>query len=1310
MSVKYKAALNKKVKEFFIFPTIKEKYDTDIFLKNVKNKIIQKIKFILKKHIAIKFHITLDLNLEKFSFEDQDIHVINAFFSNESQLILTKNQINDKISNAISIIDAKYDNFLQRGSGWTLTDINRLILSIGTFKLFKVGCNTINLPPELQKTKGIIRMLTENDNLCFMYAVVLALTSKEKTKNLSRVTQYDNKILKSLPFHILHFPVTLKDILEFEKHVSFAINIYGYEFEKITKKTRHLFPYYISDYIALRKEHIDLLCYENHFYPIHNMSALLYKQKKNCSRKHFVCKYCCSLFTTKKSFETHYFLCTKKNQRYKFPQKKKFKEFYSWSNLIPVPFVIYADLESSIEKKHDFVKGKQISIKPHNCISWACLTVCRDNSYFDKEPTIYTGNNAIFYLIEHLKIELARISNIVETTNIPLKMSPIQKLQHEKAESCYICNFPFDFLSFKGKNADHNHLNGKYRGALCNTCNLKYAKHTRKVMIFFHGLSNYDSHFIIKDLHRFLEDELKVIPRTSEKYLSFSFKNAVFKDSYQFLAEKLETLALNLKDKGLKYFNYLNKYVKNENQRNLLFQKGIFPYNYIKNLKCLNETKLPTISCFFNDLTQENITIDQYLFAQKVWLTFNCQTLKDYLEVYLLTDILLLADVFENFRSNCITDYELDPCHYFSAAHYTFDAFLLQSEESIELLRDVNKYLMFQKMVRGGLCVVSKRFTTANHKYLLNYKTKEKSKYLLYLDANNLYGWAMTQNMPYSNFKWCEVNDSLINNIIDNNYNFMSLGFILEVDLEYPENLHDEHNDFPLAPEKNVVKYNKLSPFAKQLCDKFNLKSNLNTQKLITTFNEKTHYVLYYRNLRLYLSLGLKLKKIHRILQFKEKPFIKDYITFNSKKRADATNNFDINFYKFLSNSLFGKTMEKPENKTQIKFVNQIKTYEKYVSKLNFKQMKIITPKLVAMEMKYPVYEISKPFYIGAVCLEIAKWLMYNFHYNVMKKYFNSKINLVYTDTDSLVYEIETEDLNKDLNELKEHFDFSNYEKTHLLFSNKNKKVPGLFKNESPKDYITDFVGLKSKMYAFKTENNLEIKHAKGVKKNVIEQDLTFNLYLNCLANSLKLEHEYKNIRSIAHNVFTSHQKKTSLSVFDDKRWLIDSVHSLAYGHYKIQQILLGKLKTLSLPCTNIMAQRRRFSKFNKKNNDTLYCETIKLETPSDVTIEIKEHDPGITCVNFRNFAGKHYCSMREFEFEEIAENRHIIYEKINQCQKAIEDYKKQQEERNKFKKNKKIKTENILPISNSRKKFLDSDSDSDVDEQENKNEEKQTV
>ena len=641
---------------------------------------------------------------------------------------------------------------------------------------------------------------------------------------------------------------------------------------------------------------------------------------------------------------------------------------------------------------------------------------------------------------------------------------------------------------------------------------------------------------------------INCIPNNMEKYMAFMLGNhLVFLDSFQFMSSSLDNLTKNLPDDAFKY----TKQEFKKEQFNLMKQKGIYPYDYMDSFNKFNETKLPNKQDFYSILNNEHISDEQYMLAQNVWNTFNLKTMGDYHDLYLKSDIVLLADVFENFRKTCLQYYKLDPCHYFSSPGLSWDAMLKMTNIKLELMNDIDMFQFIEKGLRGGTAYIANRFGEANNKYMKTYNEKLPSKYIMYLDANNLYGWAMSQYLPTGNFKWLSqkrIKKTNLGKYTENS----DKGLILEVDLEYPQDLHNLHNDFPLGPEKIKVDKNMLSDYCKQIADKFNISSGL-VHKLIPTLNNKEKYVLHYRNLQLYLSLGLKLKKIHRVLQFDQSPWLKQYIDFNTQKRTLAKNSFEKDFFKLINNSVFGKTMENIRKRVDVRLVTNKEKLLKLTAKPTYVSSKIFNENLVAVHKIKETLTMNRPAFVGACILDLSKTLIYDFHYNYIKQKYDNKAKLLFTDTDSLTYEIETHDAYADFWQNKDKFDNSDYNTNSTFFNIDNKKVIGKFKDETAGIPITEFVGLRSKMYSYIKDNEQTARTAKGIKKQVIKKTLTHDNYKEVLFNNKQMQHTMKTIRSKNHQLGSFELNKISLSCFDDKRFIHENgITSYAYGHYKI--------------------------------------------------------------------------------------------------------------------------------------------------------------
>ena len=251
--------------------------------------------------------------------------------------------------------------------------------------------------------------------------------------------------------------------------------------------------------------------------------------------------------------------------------------------------------------------------------------------------------------------------------------------------------------------------------------------------------------------------------------------------------------------------------------------------------------------------------------------------------------------------------------------------------------------------------------------------------------------------------------------------------------------------------------------------------------------------------------------KVHRALEFNQSPWLKQYIDFNTQKRTRAKNSFEKDFFKLMNNSVFGKTMENIRRRVDVRLVTSKEKLLKLASKLT-NVSKIFNENLVAVHKIKETLTLNRPAYIGMCILDISKTLMYDFHYNNIKRKCGDKAKLLFTDTDSLTYEIETQDVFKDFWIDRDKFDNSDYPEDSKFYDKTNKKVIGKFKDEAAGLVIKEFIGLRSKMYSYTKDNNANNKTAKGIKKNVIEKDIKHEDYKNSLFNSQQMCHKMKTI------------------------------------------------------------------------------------------------------------------------------------------------------------------------------------------------------
>ena len=982
-------------------------------------------------------------------------------------------------------------------SGFSLKKV--LYMDVDFHKVHLVtGGTYVELEKWIKDKKAIINP-KNNDNECFKWAVIAAIFNIDHPERMSSYKQYENKFNWSG----LTFPMDINKIDLFENR-----NIYGVNVIYVDDK---------REFAILRKSkkpnQINLFYASKHYSAIRSLSRLLSSSNSKDSHKQFYCTNCLNGFNTEKALEKHEIYCINGAVRM-VASKDKILKYTDGSKQFKVPFIIYADFESIIDSSGNHIP------------SGFCTYVKFSYGRLQNPKTLYRGEDCVEVFIKHIKETVRYLIEEVPSTVQMIPLTEEENKIHNSKRDCDICGKPFNDRDNR-KVRDHCHYTGKYRCAAHGKCNFRY-KIPEFIPVAFHNLSGYDVHLFIKELSKHFEaDEINCIAESKEKYISITINTKekvphptkeVYKrvgirfiDTLRFMQSSLSALADSMDS-----FKILGEYLPVE----LMSKKGVYPYEYIDSFNKFDETELPSIDKFYSSLNLSGITQSEHDYAKKVWRNLCCRNMGDYHDVYLLTDVLLLADIFESFRDTCLKVYKLDPAQFYTAPGLAFQAALKYSGVELELLSDVDMFQMFEYGIRGGITQSIERYSKANNKYMDDYNPNEQSSFIQYLDANNLYGSAMSQDLPYKGFKWVDPNSNWYKN---------GKGYLLDVDVEYPKHL--DHSDFPF------------------LADRMNING---VTKLVPNMLDKKNYVVHYKTLRQALDHGLKLIKINRILEFDQKPWLKGYIDLNTNLRTKATSEFEKNFYKLMNNAVFGKTMENIRNHKNFKLVTTERKYSKYVSKPNFKSAIRFTEDLVGLDMGKTELVMSKPIYVGQAILDLSKIIMYEFHYDYAKTKWNN-IKLLYQDTDSLIYNIKTEDFYKDISEdIASRFDTSNYINVDRpLQIGINKKVIGLMKDEMGGNIIKEFVTLNPKVYAYKyiKDDVINIdKKCKGVKRSVVLNNISFNDYIHTLNTNENKIVKQNLIRSNNHNIKTIVEKKRAFSTKNDKRIMINNIESIAIG------------------------------------------------------------------------------------------------------------------------------------------------------------------
>ena len=665
-----------------------------------------------------------------------------------------------------------------------------------------------------------------------------------------------------------------------------------------------------------------------------------------------------------------------------------------------------------------------------------------------------------------------------------------------------------------------------------------------------HNGSKYDFKFIISGLNG-NEHEIYILPSTEETYISFtiSLKNGfriVFLDSYRFLSFSLSKLVSTLPDES---FILTRNICNTDEQLEITKQKAVFPYDYLSDLERLKITEPPPPSDFYNKLQDEQISEVDYERFCHTWRAFKIKDLKAYLELYLKIDTVLLADCMEAFRKFCLGNFQLDPMNYVTLPSFAYDAFLKMSGERIKLFDDFDMHLFIDSGIRGGLTQASLKFAKANNPYIPDsFDPSQPTSYISYVDANGLYNYIMSSVcLPYDKYEWLEENEILwlkenILNIPDDG----AEGYILSVNVKYPESLHNYHTWLPFLPEKRIP-----PPNSSKHC------------KLLACLNDKKDYVIHYVVLKQALQNGLILEKVNRGIKFLQKPYMKTFMEKCGELRKEAKNDpFKSATIKLIANANFGVNLMNPLKRKNIKLITNEKQLNKQVSKVEFEDRTIFDDSLVAVHLKRTEVLINRPNIVGFSILEHSKYYMYNFFYQfLMKKYGVSNLKLIYHETDAYAFLVFTQDFYKDMIENEEWFVTSNYPPEHPCFSLEHEKKLGKFKDECPPNMIiSEWVCLMSKLYAFlaRSLDGKSLKahmKAKGIQKSVVQKTFNYDLYKKVLFDREEIDCVTRRIQSKKLKLYSYEVKKKGLSFWDDKRFSKNIVETLPWYHKDIKNL-----------------------------------------------------------------------------------------------------------------------------------------------------------
>ena len=776
-------------------------------------------------------------------FVKDGIEQVDLAFNIRMMSVYNLNDMNEIVSAMIEHMSQQIENPALKDSKSVFDRVMYMDINFHRLNLTR-GSSYIPLPDWLTKKKVIINP-KNSDMECFKWAVIAAMRWEEIDRDHQRISKL-RRYEDDFDWDGIKFQASIRDIKRFEARNEITINILALEGKKIyiCRKGKE---YNRVANLMLITDHN-----KKHYVAIKSLKRLLSRQNSKHKESQHFCINCLQGFAEQKSRDEHYAYCRSNEAvRIEMPNKKPIVEYSDGQYQFKGPFMMYADFESILEPIQGVSNNPNVSstrgVNIHTPSGW-CVYSKFAYGEVSNPLTQYRGLDCIEKFCEHIISEAERLYNsFSERPMQPLTKSQLK--EYKRATKCHICFKPF---GEKGKVRDHCHYSGLYRGAAHFSCNLQY-KIPSYIPVVFHNLAGYNAHLFIRELAKYTTG-MGVIAKNIEDYISFSVKVEVdkyvdkegnektkeielrFIDSVKFMSSSLDSLVNNLARGGHEFWGFENY---NHKQFELLIRKGIYPYEYMDSWDKFKETSLPSIEKFYSNLNTSGVSDGNYEHACKVWREFGIRNMGEYHDLYLRTDTILLANVFESFRRVCSENYGLDPSHFYTAPGLAWKACLKKTGIRLELLLDPDMLLMFERGIRGGITQSVHRWAAANNPYMgSEYDKSKPTKYLQYLDANNLYGWAMSQSLPTGGFRWIKLDHRNPKTIVEELVEKKDRGYLLEVDVAYPRELHDSHNDLPF------------------MCNRMKING---VEKLIPNLYYKRKYIIHIKALKQAIDHGLVL-------------------------------------------------------------------------------------------------------------------------------------------------------------------------------------------------------------------------------------------------------------------------------------------------------------------------------------------------------------------------------------------------------------------------------------------------------------------
>lgn len=1018
------------------------------------------------KGIRVKF--TFKLDVTEIKTGDRR----SRFYQSLYTRITNQSFIGEVVLANLDYIEKTVIMLTQGGSGIKVEGVQALQVDIVAYQaVYPRGSRgRFTLPVCLRNRRGLLNIHSEDN--CFMLCILAAfyadmiklkkyptLTQKQmnhaqkcalKTKlqiprNYKHIIKWV-KERKLIDFTGFEGTFDLNNIEDFENRNKISINIYEVDAEtnnvKINRFTRSAY-----------NKHVNLLLVQNgenaHLILIQNTSAFFGQQGYHKAK---FCPYCGLRYNK----QDHLQVCKVTQQTgFRFVKdENKFFRFRDLHKLLPPPFRIYTDL---LYVQSGDMETNALSVAGYG------IVVCGPSGEIVTSQ-FYVGPDAMDAYL-NLVFSLADLlSDYIKHEHLPIpNMTTEEKQVFDSKTHCEVCLQPFTTRNPKTRHHSH-HIRNYPVQAVCQRDNLQI-KAKSYIPMISHTHQKLGNHMILQNIRAKHNKQIFIVPKSNESFMSITFDKKLRlvdgRSLLDFPLQDLIKMRVEMDD-----MTTIQPFYE-ELPAEVLHTPFYFPHLWFDSMEKLRESKLPSYKEYVDVLVEHEVGELDYRKMQQMYTLTNCSSFKDFCLLYLKTRVLQLGAVMEEFGKWGLDTFQLSPLQEISLAGYGLTLATFHANAPFEIPTDPDIVQRILKNIRGGISHLSQRVVTANCERLgfQNVKDDERCEILI-ADFNSLYQYCMLQPLPFKNYKMLSPEEMVKVDIYSLKQD-QGFGYVFFVDLECPKEIMEKTADFPLCATKHLLNHKFMAENGNLLNKECFPSSNqdMGVHQLILSQLPKIDQGIYYKNLQMYLRHGLRITKIHAILQFEEKPYLHGFISKNLNIRRTSESKLYQKISKGLGNNIFGKFLS-VGNTTNVEIINTYPQAIRSFRKHNFKDVRIVSSDLTIGYFDKSAMYIDKNILLSFVVLELSKLKLYEVIYDVLKPKFGSRMYVCAVETDNFV--IRVSDPHKtfldDLADIRHIFDFSTLPPHHPLYDKSRAQEPGLLKIEHP--YALQFVGIRPKLYS----------------------------------------------------------------------------------------------------------------------------------------------------------------------------------------------------------------------------------------------------